>query len=48
MRRSHQHDEFLHIDIKNDEKTLRDLDELTFSFQEHKYFILVTDDITRQ
>ena len=47
MRRSHQHNEFLHIDIENDEETLKDLDELILSFQEHKYFILMTDDIIR-
>ena len=47
MKKSHQCDKFLHIDIRNDEETLKDSDELTFSFQECKYFILVTDNVTR-
>ena len=47
MRRSHQCDKFLHIDIESDEETLKHSDELTFSFQEHKYFVLITDDVTR-
>ena len=47
MRRSHQCDKFLHIDIRNDEETLKDSDDLTLSFQKYKYFVLVMNDITR-
>ena len=48
MRKSHQHNKFLHIDIRNDEETLKDSDEFTFNFQEHRYFVLVIDDIIKQ
>ena len=47
MKRSHQCDKFLHIDIRNDEETFEDSNELTLSFQECKYFVLMTDDVTR-
>ena len=48
MKKSHQHDKFLYINIRNDEEIHRNSDELIFSFQECKYFVLVTDDVTRQ
>ena len=47
MKKSHWCDKFLHIDIENDEETLKDSDELILSFQECKYFILMIDDVTR-
>ena len=47
MKKSHQHDKFLYINIRNDEEIHRNSDELIFSFQECKYFVLVTNNVTR-
>ena len=46
MQRFKQHDEFLHFNIINDEKTLENLNDFVSSFSEAKYFILITDDVT--
>ena len=48
MKKFHQCSKFLHIDIENDKETLKDSDELIFNFQEHKYFVLVTDNVIKQ
>ena len=39
------HDKFLHFDMIDDEKTLKDSDDFISSFSEAKYFILITDDV---
>jgi len=47
IRWSHWCSKFLHINIKDDEETLEDLNDLTFSFQEYKYFVLIMNDVIR-
>ena len=46
IQRFKQHDEFLHFDMINDEKTLENLNDFVSNFSKAKYFILITDNIT--
>ena len=40
-----QCDEFLHFDMINDEKILKNLNDFVFNFSETKYFILIIDNV---
>src|SRR5436190_870799 len=46
MQKFKQHDEFLHFNMIDDEKTLENSNDFVSSFSKAKYFILITDNVT--